>query len=105
MDTHSHDDEFYDGPASLTISGEAQEVNVRLTGQLDPIDGKYHWQGTVLTASSPEKLAGGLPVTVTIGTRTTDGRLAEQTPWGSYSIVGVGMPPFDIEDDVDEAPV
>ncbi|MEU4892510.1 DUF4873 domain-containing protein [Streptomyces sp. NPDC044780] len=90
-----NDDEVYDGPAALTVAGVAQEVRVRLAGRIDPIDGKYHWQGTVVAASSPEKLSGGLAVSVTIGSRTAEGRLAEQTPWGSYSITGVGAPPFD----------
>lgn len=103
MRARANDDEVYDGPASLTVAGAVQEVRVRLTGRIDPIDGKYHWQGTVVEAGSPEQLSGGLAVSLTIGPRTADGRLAERTPWGSYSIRGVGAPPFD-EADFDQWP-
>ncbi|MFF9482869.1 DUF4873 domain-containing protein [Streptomyces sp. NPDC014733] len=92
----SNHDGVYDGPATLTAAGVDQQVRVRLAGRVDPIDGKYHWQGTVLAADSPDTLAGGLPVTVTIGDRSADGRLAEKTPWGSYSITGVGTALFDV---------
>ena len=32
---------------TLTVAGAQREVRVRLTGHLDPLDGRYHWQGTV----------------------------------------------------------
>ena len=47
----------YDGAATLTIGGPAHPVRVRLAGRLDPIDGQYHWQGTVF----------GSPVAATAG--------------------------------------
>ncbi len=40
----THDD-VYDGPATLTSAGTSQQVRVRLSGHLNPIDGQYHWQG------------------------------------------------------------
>ena len=46
------DDETYDGAATLTIAGIHHSVRVRLTGRLDPIDGHYHWQGTVFSSPS-----------------------------------------------------
>jgi hypothetical protein len=87
--------EIYDGPATLTVGGDDDAVRVRITGHFDPIDGKYHWQGTVFGASS-ELPAGSRPVVLTTDTHTTQARITEQTPWGSYSIAGVGAPPFDL---------
>jgi hypothetical protein len=87
------EDVVYDGPAALTASDDRHDARVRLTGHLDPIDGQYHWRGTVFDVAA--KLGG--PVTVTIGERTTKARITEETPWGGYSIAGVGAPPFGID--------
>ena len=46
---HARRTQTYDGAATLTIAGACHPVRVRLTGQLDPIDGHYHWQGTVFS--------------------------------------------------------
>ena len=43
----------YDGAATLTLAGACHPVRVRLAGHLDPIDGQYHWQGTVLFLAQP----------------------------------------------------
>jgi hypothetical protein len=88
--------EIYDGPATLTVGGDDHAVRVRLTGRLDPIDGKYHWQGTVFGVTS-ELPAGSRPVVLRTDVYTTQARITEQTPWGSYSIAGVGAPPFDLD--------
>ncbi len=53
------DEEVYDGPA--TVDGRISRV--RLTGHLDPIDGRYHWQGTVFDML-PDDARGPLAVTV-----------------------------------------
>jgi hypothetical protein len=98
------EDEVYDGPATLTVADDRHDVRVRLTGHVDPIDGKYHWQGTVFDA--PPTLKPSLPVLLTIDDRTTPARITEETPWGSYSIAGVGRPPYrlaDIEHDLPTA--
>lgn len=80
-------EDVYDGPA--TVDGKA--VRVRLTGHLHPIDGQYHWQGTVF-----ETLQDGArnPISITIGDRTASARFTERTQQGGYSIAGVGAPPF-----------
>ena len=41
-----HDD-IYEGAATLTMAGTDRQVRVRLIGHVDPIDGKYHWRGTI----------------------------------------------------------
>ncbi|MCT7657431.1 DUF4873 domain-containing protein [Mycobacterium deserti] len=88
------DDEVYDGQATLHIADGEAVSRVRLTGRIDPIDGRYHWQGTVLgslphTAKLPQRVA------LTIGGRTAEARLTERTPQGGYSVVGVGTPPYE----------
>lgn len=91
-------DDTYDGAATLEIAGASHPVRVRLAGHLDPIDGRYHWQGTVF--GSP---AGPLPnealrqagtATLTVGQRSAAARIVEQTPWGTHSVAGVGAPPY-----------
>ncbi|HEX5256556.1 MAG TPA: DUF4873 domain-containing protein [Mycobacterium sp.] len=91
-------DDAYDGVATLEIAGTRHSVRVRLTGHLDPIDGHYHWQGTVF-ASPSEPLSGDIlkqarTGTLTVGESSAPARIVEQTPWGTHSVVGVGAPPY-----------
>jgi Domain of unknown function (DUF4873) len=81
--------DLYDGPAVLGIGDQRHPVRVRLAGHVDPIDGRYHWQGMVFDAPAVEG-----PVLLAVGGRTAPARITEQTPWGSYSIAGVGAPPY-----------
>ena len=83
----AEDDDLYSGPATV----DGRDVHVLLAGHLDPIDGQYHWQGTVL-----EPLPEGArnPVSVTVGERTATARFTERSQQGGYSIAGVGTPPF-----------
>jgi hypothetical protein len=99
FDLSSHiavDDDLYDGRATVHIGADGHAVRVRLAGHVDPIDGQYHWQGTVL-----EELVGAdklpQPATVTIGNRSAAARITERTPQGGYSVVGVGAPPFALD--------
>ena len=84
------EDEVYDGPAIVHVGRQAQHTRVRLTGRLEPIDGQYHWQGTVFADLSGAKQ----PVTVTVGDHNAEARIVERTPQGGYSVAGVGAPPF-----------
>jgi cation diffusion facilitator CzcD-associated flavoprotein CzcO len=94
------DDNTYDGAALLTIAGARHPVRVRLTGHLDPIDGHYHWQGTVFTSLSEplrdEVLKQARTATLTVGDRSAPARIVEQTPWGTHSVAGVGAPPYSL---------
>ncbi len=92
------DDQTYDGLATLTIAGTSHPVRVRLSGRLDPIDGRYHWQGT-LFSSPTQPLPDGVlnqirTATLTVGERSAAARIVEQTPWGTHSVAGVGAPPY-----------
>jgi cation diffusion facilitator CzcD-associated flavoprotein CzcO len=90
--------EAYDGAATLTIAGIEHPVRVRLAGHLDPIDGHYHWQGTVFGSSSrplpDEALKQAGSATLTVGAHSSPARIVEQTPWGTHTVAGVGAPPY-----------
>jgi hypothetical protein len=92
------DDEAYDGVATLTIAGIEHPVRVRLAGHLDPIDGRYHWQGTVFGSSSGPLPDGALKqartATLTVGAHSAPARIVEETPWGTHTVAGVGAPPY-----------
>jgi hypothetical protein len=96
--TPAEDDETYDGAATLTVGDASHPVRVRLAGHLDPIDGHYHWQGTVFGSAStplPDEIFKQVrAATLTVGDLSAPARIVEQTPWGTHSIAGVGAPPF-----------
>jgi cation diffusion facilitator CzcD-associated flavoprotein CzcO len=87
------DGDLYDGPATLTLAGNSLQVRLRLSGRVDPIDGQYHWQGTVFEQLSDE-LVRARSLTVKVGERSASARITELTPQGTYSIAGAGTPPF-----------
>jgi hypothetical protein len=91
-------DEIYDGAATILVGDDQRRVRVRLSGRLEPIDGRYHWQGTVFDELTDEVLTGPKPVTLTIGDRSAQCRITERTPQGRYSVVGVGTPPYALDD-------
>ena len=86
-------DEAYDGPAVLRIGETDYAARVRLAGHLDPIDGRYHWQGTVLE-SLPDDVLKQPSVSLTVNGRSAQARITERTPQGGYAVTGVGIPPF-----------
>jgi hypothetical protein len=99
FDLSSHvavEDDVYDGRATVHIGDDGCDVRVRVTGHFDPLDGQYHWQGTILEPlPGTDKLPQ--PATVTIGNRSAAARITERTAQGGYSVVGVGAPPFALD--------
>lgn len=91
--TRESTDDVYDGPAVLGVGDTDYETRVRLIGHLDPIDGQYHWQGTVYGAL-PDDVLKQPRATLTIDGRS-QARITERTPQGVYGVVGVGTPPFE----------
>ncbi len=89
-------DEVYDGPAALRIGDDERPVRVRLSGHIDPIDGRYHWQGTVFDA--PSEGTRPQPVVLTINGQSAEGRITERTQQGGHSVAGVGTPPYALDD-------
>ena len=92
-----HDD-IYDGTATVTVADICREVRVRIAGHIDPIDGQYHWQGTLFGQLPADVLARVRTVTLVVGERSVSARIIEETPQGTHSIAGVGAPPFALAD-------
>ena len=85
--------DLYDGPATVGVGAVERTVRVSLSGHLDPIDGRYHWQGTVFDAlPSGTKLPQQMKLSV--GENSAEARITERPPQGGYSVAGVGAPPF-----------
>lgn len=84
----------FDGAAELEVAGVRCPIRVRLAGQLNPIDGRYHWQG--LAYGVPDNVAAGSPAQLTIGSHSAAVRLVEKIPSGQLMISGVGAPPYDL---------
>ena len=89
-----HED-AYDGPATLAAADTAERLRVSLAGHIEPIDGQYHWQGTVFGPIS-NGIRQARSVTVTVGRRCVQARITELTSQGTCSIAGVGEPPFPV---------
>jgi len=84
----------FDGEAQLDVAGAHWPVRVRLAGNLNPIDGQYHWQG--LAYGAPDDLKAGDSAELTIGNRSAAVRLVERVPSGQLMVSGVGAPPYDL---------
>ena len=93
---HPHDGDGYAGPAALIIDKTEFRVQVRLRGQFQPIDGRYHWYG---------RIAAHDGLTATLGTAraqgvlsTPEGRadceLSDPDPWGRYRVTGTSGTPY-----------
>jgi Domain of unknown function (DUF4873) len=87
-------DDIYDGPATVTVADIPREARVRIAGHIDPIDGQYHWQGTLFGQFPASAQTRVRTVTLVVGDRNVSARITEETPQGTYSIAGVGAPPF-----------
>lgn len=92
LSSHAPDyEDTYDGEATLEIGGTRHPVHVRLVGHLDPLDGNYHWQGTVFDVAELSRERVG---TLSVGQHSAPARIVERTPWGTHSVAGVGAPPY-----------
>ena len=85
----------YDGPARLTADGVLLDVDVRLRGLFQPIDGRYHWYGRLTQDEGVDDLvSSGAAVSLVTPEGTAVARLADRDPWGRYRISGTGRPPW-----------
>lgn len=89
--------DVYDGPATVNAGGVERTVRVRLSGHLDPIDGRYHWRGTVFDVL-PDDTKLPQPATLSVGDNSAKARITERPPQGGYSVAGVGSPPFPLDE-------
>jgi Domain of unknown function (DUF4873) len=106
FDLSSHSrlvDDVYDGDATIRVGDDERRARVRLSGRLDPVDGRYHWQGTIFDGVSDDVV--GQPVSLTISGPAAAGRITERTPQGRYSVAGVGAPPYPLDDVEVDVPI
>jgi Domain of unknown function (DUF4873) len=91
-------EDIYDGTATVTVADICREVRVRIAGHIDPIDGQYHWQGTLFGQLPGDVPARVRTVTLVVDERSVSARITEETPQGTHTIAGVGAPPFALAD-------
>jgi Domain of unknown function (DUF4873) len=82
----------YEGPA---LVGDLP-VTVHLSGRWEPVDGRYHWGGRIEPLDEVARLVrvGRREVSLRIGDRAADARLAEVDPWGGVRVTGIGAAPW-----------
>lgn len=88
------DNGVFDGDAELEVAGVRCPVRVRLAGHLNPIDGRFHWQG--LAYGVPDEIQAGKSAQLFIGNRSAAIRLVERIPSGQLMLRGVGEPPYEL---------
>ncbi|WP_326576162.1 DUF4873 domain-containing protein [Actinacidiphila glaucinigra] len=93
---HGHDEDGYAGPATLLVAGHALDVEVRLTGYFQPLDGRYHWYGRLAPDARLSALAARRPVPVTVCTPhgRAEGELSDPDLWQRLRVEGTSTPPF-----------
>jgi len=95
--------ERYDGPADVSTGsdsagstsgdGVSVQVQVRLRGHFEPLDGRFHWYGRI-SADATSGLRAGTTVSLTTPHGSAVGWLSDVDPWGRLRISGTGRPPF-----------
>lgn len=86
--------ERYDGPCVVSVGDVRVEASVKLRGEFQPIDGKFHWYGRIAASPDVDALGSGSDVTLATGHGEAAGRLSDVDPWGRFRVSGTGRPPF-----------
>lgn len=94
-----HDEEGYQGPATLTVDAVDYDVTVTLLGHLEPFDGYFHWYGRVASHPGLHAALAGAKRSAHVRTPEgeADGEIADVDPWGRYRLSGVSTPPFAVD--------
>ncbi|WP_426506171.1 DUF4873 domain-containing protein [Dactylosporangium sp. McL0621] len=83
--------------ASLVAGERTYQVELRLSGHFQPIDGRFHWSARM--SAGPEVVAllrSGRRDVLLAGRNGADpvpARLVELNPWGEIRVAGTGRPP------------
>lgn len=80
-------------PEGRTTPSEV-EVEVRLRGHFEPLDGRFHWYGRLAAHEAVRAWQPGATVVVTTPRGSAAGRLSDLDPWGRFRVSGTGRPPF-----------
>lgn len=94
------EDDGYEGPAEIVDGDRVIAVDVKLSGQFEPISGSYHWYGRV--AASPQVAAlnesGVRQVVLRTPFASVATALTDVDPWGRPRVEGFGAAPFEVLD-------
>jgi len=99
-----HDEDGYQGPATLRVADTELAVTVTLAGNFEPIDGRYHWYGRIQPSAELTSLLAGRKAEGVLRTPhgEADGRLTDPDLWGRYRIGGTSRPPFPVPTTLEE---
>jgi cation diffusion facilitator CzcD-associated flavoprotein CzcO len=90
------DSDGYEGTAMLEVDRSRFDVQVRLRGHFQPIDGRYHWYGRIDAHEGLAELLGpgkaGGVLTTAEGSAPCE--LSEPDPSRRYRVTGISTPPF-----------
>ncbi|OLF12479.1 DUF4873 domain-containing protein [Actinophytocola xanthii] len=93
-----HDEDGYEGPATLVVGSTELAVEVSLAGHFEPIDGRYHWYGRLRPSEELADLLGSRRGEGQLRTPfgTAEAQLTDPDPWGRYRVTGTSRPPFPV---------
>jgi hypothetical protein len=91
--------EEYAGPVTVVAGDVTVRADARLTGHVEPVDGRFHWGGRLAPNAELAGLVRGGARAVLL--RLDDGpscdaRLQEVDPWGGVKVSAVGSPPWTV---------
>jgi cation diffusion facilitator CzcD-associated flavoprotein CzcO len=90
------DSDGYQGTAVLEVGQSRFDVQVRLRGHFQPIDGRYHWYGRIDAHDGLDELLGSAKASGVLA--TPDGsaacELSEPDSSRRYRVAGISTPPF-----------
>jgi cation diffusion facilitator CzcD-associated flavoprotein CzcO len=95
MTDQDHDD-GYQGPATLETGTARLDVQVRLRGHFEPIDGRYHWYGRIEPHDGLDELLGSARASGVLTTPEGSApcELSDPDPWRRYRVTGISTPPY-----------
>ncbi|GAA4402758.1 DUF4873 domain-containing protein [Tsukamurella soli] len=96
-DAYLRDDGVWAGPARLAAGATERTAPVRLAGHFEPLDGRYHWYGTIDDPAVGAEFKAFKRGTVTLavdGCPAVSAAVTDRTGWGTYRVEGIGAPPF-----------
>src|SRR5215469_10335785 len=90
------DSEGYVGTAVLEVDRSRFDVQVRLRGHFQPIDGRYHWYGRIDAHEGLDELLGSGKArgVLTTAEGSAPCELSEPDPSHRYRVTGISAPPF-----------
>ncbi|PTR31179.1 uncharacterized protein DUF4873 [Rhodococcus sp. OK519] len=103
---HGHDEpDGYRGPAHVTVGRHAPViVDVELSGNFEPISGRFVWRGRVRELSRAvggDVAPAGTDLTITTPDGSGTARVSGLDLWGSHMVDGLTRPPFPFMEDTE----